>query len=265
MKYLAELANIDLTNISGLARTAIQRKEITDFVNTVEKNKPEMDLCTIYNIEEEIKWLNDHRTSFFPDMGYSKELLDYFEVGGEWVDYWGIVREAIAIRDSKGILVGFDGRRKDGKDDDKYHVQPEGLKKENILYHYHKAKEWITTFGGRLFVVEGYKACWSMVNYGWLNTIACLGSRLYYGPQSEILFSNLEIKEIIFMLDGDIAGRNGARSSARMLQNVFNTKIIDFEDGKDPSNMNQEEIQTAIEQVVYAKEQEKEVKNDTTI
>jgi DNA primase len=236
----------------------VQRKEISQFVRTTEKNKPEMDLCTIYNIEEQIKWLNDHRTNFFTDMGYDKELLDYFEAGGEWVDFQGVVREAIALRNSKGVLIGFDGRRKDSEEEPKYRVQPEGFRKEDVLYHYHQAKNWISVFGGRLFIVEGYKACWSMVRYGWLNTVACLSAGLNYGAQSEILFSNLELKEVIFILDGDVPGRNGARRSSRMLQSVFNVKVIDLEDGKDPSNMKQEELQNAIEQVLHAKEQEKE-------
>jgi len=245
IKYIAALAGIDLTSdYTEQAESALRRKDVTDFIRRVKKSKVEMDLCTISNIEEEIfKWVQN-RTSYFYDRGYRYDIQDYFEIGAN-VDRYGVPRACFPIRDENGKVVAWDGRRLDGDEEPRYFVQPEGFVKGKVFYHYHKAKHYVRVFDGILFVVEGYKACWSMFQAGYINTVACMGAG-FQGDQKNILLRDLHIREVVLCLDGDIAGKNGTARAQRELGHLLNLSVVEMPDEQDPSTLDLKTLHTLI-------------------
>jgi DNA primase len=244
--FLASLSGINLSDDnSKVAYVAAIKKDLADFVRLSQKNTVEMDLCTSYNIEEYVYGWIQNRSDFFYKEGYSHEIQDYFEVGFCY-DRYGIPRACFPIRDDRGRIVAWDGRRIDGVDNKmKYFIDPPGFPKGRVLYNYHRAKNYVEQSNGHLFVVEGYKACWSMVMAGYLNTVACMGAGLV-GDQGSLLLQNLNLKRIILMLDGDDAGRNGSRRNKSELGYFSDIKIIDMPDKQDPSTLTQQQLHQII-------------------
>lgn len=227
LNYIAALIGLDLSSdFQEEAKSALHRKEIIDFTRKQGRAKIKLDLSSIPNIEEEIFYWMSNRSSYFLDKGYTKSIQDYFEVGF-YYDSHGIPRATIPIRDANGRFVAVDGRRTDSDDEPRYFMQPFGFHKGLVLYHYYKARDYIKIYNGDLFIVEGYKACWSMVQAGILNTVACMGAGLS-AEQPQILMRDLNLRRVIFVLDGDEAGKNGARRSQREIGHFVNTEIVDL-------------------------------------
>ena len=244
--FLAELAGIDVAkDYSKVAYIAAIKKDLSDFVRRSEKISTEMDLCTIYNIEELVYGWIQNRSDYFYQKGYSQEIQDYFEVGFR-IDRWGIPRACFPIRGGNGRIVGWDGRRTDGKDDRaRYFAEPPGLPKGKILYNYYRAKNFISQANGYLFLVEGYKACWSMVQAGYWNTVACMGAGLQ-GEQGSLLTQNLYLKNLVLILDGDDAGRNGSRRTKSDLGYFCDVTVIDMPNDEDPSTLTTQQLHQLI-------------------
>jgi DNA primase len=245
VQYLAAMAGIDLNSDSdNIATQALRKKDVFDFIKRTTKNEVEMDLCTIYNIEEVVaEWVRS-RPSYFYDRGYRQDIQDYFEIGGH-VDRFGIPRACFPIRDEDGKVVAYDGRRIDSDEEPRYFMQPDGFRKGSVLYHYHLAKSYVSSLGGVIYIVEGYKACWSMVQLGYFNTVACMGAGIQ-GGQANVLLRNMGLKKIYLCMDGDIAGRNGAVRTKREFNHLCDTKIIDMPDGHDPSTLGANDLQQII-------------------
>lgn len=244
--FLAGLSGINLSDDhSKVAYITAIKKDLSDYVRRSQKNSSEMDLCTSYNIEEYVCGWVQNRTDFFYKEGYSHEIQDYFEVGFCY-DRYGIPRASFPIRDTGGRIVAWDGRRTDGVNDKmRYNIDPPGFPKGKVLYNYYRAKDYIKESDGHLFLVEGYKACWSMVSAGYWNTAACMGAGLQ-GDQGSILMQNLNLKRIVLMLDGDDAGRNGSRRTKSGLGYFCDIKVIDMPNEQDPSTLIQQQLHQII-------------------
>jgi DNA primase len=244
--FLAGVCGVNISDdYSKVAHIANIKKDLSDYVRRTEKISTEIDLCTIYNIEELVYGWIQNRTDFFYKEGYSYEIQDYFEVGSR-VDRYGVPRACFPIRDNNGRIIGWDGRRTDGQNDRmRYFAEPPGLPKGKILYNYHRAKHFVPQSNGYLFLVEGYKACWSMVQAGYLNAAACMGAGIQ-GEQGSVLAQNLSLKSLILILDGDDAGRNGSRRAKSDLGYFCDITVIDMPDGKDPSNITQQQLHQII-------------------
>jgi DNA primase len=244
--FLASLSGINLSDDnSKVAYVAAIKKDLSDFVRRSQKNSTEIDLCTSYNIEEFVFGWIQNRTDFFYNKGYSHEIQDYFEVGFCY-DRYGIPRASFPIRDTNGRIVAWDGRRTDGIDNKmRYNIDPPGFPKGKLLYNYHRAKNYIKESDGHLFLVEGYKACWSMVANGYWNTAACMGAGLQ-GDQGSLLMQNLNLKRLVVVLDGDDAGRNGSRRTKSELGYFCDIKVIDMPDGHDPSTLTPQQLHQII-------------------
>jgi DNA primase len=233
VKYIAALMGIDLSKehseeVSG----ALYRKDISDYIRRTERTNFEMNLRTISNIEERIyDWMSS-RSDYFVRKGYTPGILDYFEVGSSY-DRKGIPRDVFPIRDSRGRVVAIDGRRTDSNEDPRYFIEPPGFPKGKVLYHYHRARNYIPLFKGYVFVVEGYKACWSMVQAGYMNTVACMGAG-FQGEQAGILLQDLSLRKIIMVLDSDAAGKNGTSRAKSQLSYLCPVESVDMPITQDP-------------------------------
>jgi DNA primase len=248
IEFIASLMGIDFRkDYTEEIKGALHKKEILEFTRRQDRHRITIDLSSIPNIEEEIfNWINS-RSDYFYAKGYTHAIQDYFEIGFHY-DPHGIPRATIPIRDSNGRFVAVDGRRIDSEDEPRYFMQPFGFTKGLVLYHYHKAKDYVKIYNGTLFLVEGYKACWSMVQAGILNTVACMGAGLT-AEQPQILMRDLNLRRVVSILDGDEAGRNGSRRAKRELGHFLPIEIIDLpitDPVTDPSTMDPNQLRQIL-------------------
>jgi DNA primase len=246
LNYVAELTGIDING--GLenpdTKKLLTEASILNFISS-KKNKINHSNTKVYD-ESILKDLRDYDSSyFFMRDGFSEDTLHYFELGGSYIDNFGVTRSAIPIRNENQELVMITGRRIDSDDDPRYLPLEKGWYKGSILYNYHNAKNWINVYEGRLIIVEGFKGCWKMVQDGFFNTVACMGSRITE-EQTAMIFKNTDIREVIIMLDGDKAGRKGNVSSAKYLRTGCKVTIILLPNNSDPSTLDKEDMFTLL-------------------
>ena len=238
--FLADLVGIDLEEDLFSVKTdkLIHEAEIMNFINRKNRHKKNnRDL--IYDDIFLAKLNETDNSYFFIREGFNSEVLKYFEVGGTYFDRYGVVRIAIPIRDINGKLIMIIGRRIDNDDDPRYLPMVSGFNKGDILYNYWQAKSLIPIYDGLLFIVEGFKGCWKTVQNGLSNTVACMGSALTH-DQAKLIFSNIDIKEIVLMLDGDLAGQKGSETSKKEIEFGSKLTTIKFPKDLDPSLVNQD-------------------------
>lgn len=73
-----------------------------------------------------------------------------------------------------------------------------------------------------VFVVEGFKACLWMIQCGFQNTVALMGS--YISDRQQKMIHRLDCTAVLF-LDNDQAGKNGTERIGRLLQRPMHGKV----------------------------------------
>jgi 5S rRNA maturation endonuclease (ribonuclease M5) len=190
--------------------------------------------------EKAIKYYKPFRSPSFLNEGFSVETLDFFEVGGGWVDKEGVTRDVIPIRDDSGVLVAYALRdiRKEADDDRKY-IFTSGFSKDKVLYNMNNAKRYGMKLP--LIIVEGQKSVWKFHQLGIQHSVAIMGSRITNGQK--LLLYKYAYKGVVLMFDNDIAGVNGMLTAAEELKGVLNvnfvfiTEVDENGDGLGPSDL----------------------------
>ena len=120
-------------------------------------------------------------------------------------------RLMIPIDDADGKIVGFSGRILQGQEA-KYINSPDSpiFHKSRVLYNLSRAK-LAAKQAKRLFVVEGYMDVFRMVQMGYPETIAVMGTA--FTKEHAALLTHLQVA-VYFLFDGDNAGKNAALKSA---------------------------------------------------
>jgi DNA primase len=197
--------------------------------------------------------------------GFDEKLLHKMDVGFD-KQY---NRISFPIRDLYGNLVGFSGRtvidayprylvykKEDLKrfcsdnpeDIAKYDAYD--IKNHDHLWNMHNV--FPSLFYGDLdtvIVVEGYKACLWMIQQGFENTVALQGSRMT--AKQEAILCKFD-GNVFFFLDNNKAGREGTDDAGPRLkrrgQKFWVCSYPDsVEEGAQPDNLTQEEIQSSLD------------------
>lgn len=138
------------------------------------------------------------------------------------------------LYDISGKVVGYSGRIYDGdKSTSKYINTKETkiFKKGEILYNYHRAKDYART-KDEIIVVEGFLDVIRLYTVGIKNVIAMMGTAVT--TKQANLIKRLS-KNVILMFDGDAAGEKATESASKELLNIGITpKIVRLEDNLDP-------------------------------
>lgn len=148
------------------------------------------------------------------DDGYDEELLRTHDIG------YDVERHRIVfpIRDVEGNLAGIMGRNTRNVRGGRYKLYHYELRemgypvppmnKQDYLWRWDKVypQLYFSDEPPTIYVVEGFKACLWMVQHGYPNTVALMGSSL--GRVQKIFFERLG-GEIILCLDNDTAGIKG--------------------------------------------------------
>lgn len=243
IKFLAELSGIPWDDDSFFTdnnnKSINSAKENKSFIRSVSRiNRPPLNNSSIS--EDIVLDCLSKRDSYFVNLGFREETLDFFQVGS-MVDRRGISRATIPIRDSKGELVGISARRTDCDEDPRYLLEYE-FEKGRVLYNINNA-----TFSssGAVIIVEGFKALWAVFEAGYINVVACMGAAL--SQDQFLLLCNSGFTRCFVLFDGDSAGKTGASKAYQKLSNAFNTEIIELPDGVSPDDLDRSELKCLLD------------------
>ncbi len=148
-------------------------------------------------------------------------------------------RVMFPIRDTRGRVIGFGGRKLAGVDGPKYLNSPETpvFHKGNELYGLYEARKALRSID-KLIVVEGYMDVVALAQFGIANTVATLGTATGTGHFQKLYRYT---DEIVCCFDGDSAGRQAAwkalDNALPALNEKRQLKFIFLDDGEDPDSL----------------------------
>ena len=143
------------------------------------------------------------------------------------------------IRDVRGRVIGFGGRKLGDEEGPKYLNSPETpvFAKNQELYGLYEARKALRSID-RLMVVEGYMDVVALAQRGFRNAVATLGT-----ATGEAHYQKLYryTDEVVCCFDGDKAGRAAAwralESALPVLNEHRQLKFVFLPDGEDPDSM----------------------------
>jgi len=166
---------------------------------------------------------------------FSEKVLSFFNVSESYTDDFGINRALIPIYDHSGALAGYTGRDISNKLKHRKYLLIGNITAGDILYNLNVAKNTTSDY---IIVVEGFKSVWRLHQYGYDNTVACMGS-LMTPHQIRLLIGTL--KKIVLFFDSDSPGILGTI----ITNNKYNLTlplipiISDYD--RDPADLTKEE------------------------
>lgn len=229
------------------------KREREKFIENSKKPNEEIEDKRV--TEESLNYYKPFRSKSFLEDGFSEKTLDYFEVGGGWVDGEGVQRDIIPVRDDDGKLVAYalrDIRRKFIADDRKY-IFTLGFNKDKVLYNMHNAKKYAVT--SPIIVVEGQKSVWKFHELGIYNAVACMGSGITQGQM--LLLYKYAYKGVVTMFDNDKPGieatiKAGDNMRGKVdIRHVFITEADENGKGLDPSDLSDVAIFEYLKSYIY--------------
>jgi DNA primase len=179
----------------------------------------------------------DGLTRYLLDHGYSEQELVAAGCaregarGGGVYDYFRN-RIIFPIRDGRGRTIGFGGRELGGGQP-KYLNTPQTplFDKSSVLYAFDMAREAIRR-EDQVIIVEGYVDALIAHQYGWRNTVACIGSAI-----TERHFRQLKklTRRVVLALDADRAGEAATLRGIAVAQEAFDriaVPVVVVQDGR---------------------------------
>lgn len=134
------------------------------------------------------------------------------------------------IFNANNIIVGFGGRKVDNNS-----PAPKYLNTCDTVYFDKKCNLYgvqdVDDFTN-IYLVEGYMDVVSLHQSGINNAVAALGTAV--GPKHAQLLKSLGTKTVTICLDSDEAGTTAALRAINILKDVFEVKVLQVPDGKDP-------------------------------
>lgn len=148
-------------------------------------------------------------------------------------------RLTFPIHNESGKLVAFGGRVLNPDEQPKYLNSPETeiYKKRTVLYNFHRARETMRK-RGRAVLVEGYMDVIGAWAAGAHEAVASCGTSLG-SEQVRSIKRHTDI--VVVNFDPDRAGENATEKSIQvMLDESFDVRVLQLEDGLDPDEYVQE-------------------------
>jgi DNA primase len=215
---------------------------------------------------------------FFPtnlvNLGFDVEVLRSLGVGFDTLNN----RVMYPIRDLYGNLAGFVGGASNEYQEPKYKVY-QGRRKDHIGrtldsdygswfdeeftdYSRFRNHEHIWNFervypqliygkeAGTLIIVEGFKACMWLLQHGYWNTVALMGSKIF--EKQRLLLSRLNSNFVLF-LDNDKAGIDGTTGIGQLLYQKHGVYCAEYplrEEAHQPTDLSQAELSIAINMAI---------------
>jgi DNA primase len=183
---------------------------------------------------------------------FSKDLIDAGICGEAQGRLYSPFENRIIfpIKDTLGRFCGFGGRVfKEGDERAKYYNSRENsyFHKGSLLFGFDQAKRTIQK-EGVLFLVEGYTDCIAMVQAGYHNTVATLGTAC---TLDHLKIVSHYAKKIYIMYDGDAAGQQAMLRFVQFCWQVsLEVLVITLPAGEDPASFlqNNKSLTSLVEQ-----------------
>lgn len=209
------------TNYSKNAKIYLNGRQITE------------EMIKDYGIGLSLDKTNDLVT-LLQKKGYDLNTLNQIGLASYDKDLY-VDRIMFPLKDLNGRIVGFSGRRYDGKKEEKYvnTKQTPIFHKGNLLYNYFDSKEFIRK-KNQVIVMEGFMAVIRASTVGVKNAVALMGTAMTK-EQAELI-KRLS-RNVILMFDGDDAGRKATISNGEELEKLgLDVKVAELKDGLDPDD-----------------------------
>ena len=209
--------------------------KLTDvFLKTSKKSEQSIDRDTIK------KSLNIP-SDYYLDRGFSKEVLETFDVG-DCLDASKPManRAVVPIYDGYGLYVACVGRSVNDKIKPKW-LNSKGFKKD-YLYGLNIAKEAIIK-SRTAFILEGQGDVWRMHEAGYKNSISIFGSAI--NENQLVILEELGIMNLVVLTDYDDAGEKAAKQIIKKCGRRFNY-IRPKLDTKDVGDMSVQSLQKEL-------------------
>lgn len=149
-------------------------------------------------------------------------------------------RVVIPIHNERGELVAYAGRSIDGAEP-KYKL-PTGFVKSAVLFNLHRVLSENSRQGSVVIIVEGFFDCLKVHQAGIPPVVALMGSSM--SEEQQKLLS--PFKQVILLLDGDAAGREGNQVIASKLLHSHFVKVVSLPDGKQPDQLSSEDLRSLL-------------------
>ncbi len=176
----------------------------------------------------------DHLTKLLLSKGYDLTTLNDFGLTNFDKDVY-MNRIIFPLYDLEGRVVGFSGRRYDGKKENKY-VNTKGtpiFQKGDILYNYHEAREFARS-KNQIIVMEGFMAVIRSKEAGIHNAVGLMGTAMTK-EQSKLIRRLSE--NVVVCFDGDEPGRKACLDNGLELEKLgCQVSVVQLEDGLDPDD-----------------------------
>ena len=209
------------TNYSKNAKIYLNGRQITE------------EMIKDYGIGLSLDKTNDLVT-LLQKKGYDLNTLNQIGLASYDKDLY-VDRIMFPLKDLNGRIVGFSGRRYDGKKEEKYvnTKQTPIFHKGNLLYNYFDSKEFIRK-KNQVIVMEGFMAVIRASTVGVKNAVALMGTAMTK-EQAELI-KRLS-RNVILMFDGDDAGRKATITNGEELEKLgLDVKVAELKDGLDPDD-----------------------------
>lgn len=176
----------------------------------------------------------DDLVSLLQKKGYDLNTLNQIGLASYDKDLY-ISRIMFPLKDLNGRIVGFSGRRYDGKKEDKYinTKQTSIFHKGNLLYNYSDSKESVRQ-KNQVIVMEGFMAVIRASTIGVKNAVALMGTAMT--KEQADLIKRLS-RNVVLMFDGDDAGRKATLTNGEELEKLgLDVKVAELSGGLDPDD-----------------------------
>ena len=235
------------------------------FARSVFKRKRGKDtLKTNPVLEEWMLSVYDYTPLHMVNRGFSRELLKEFEIG------YDIERNRVTfpIRDVYGRLVGLSGRKDGGLPGDlRYYFYDQefesvvpnySLEKGHTLWNAHRLwARYVTGYNTHVdyptvILVEGFKAALHMIQLGFRDTVALMGSSM---TEVQRYILSCIGGDVLIFLDNNKAGQTGSRKVLKELRHrsAVRPLLLKYPEyaGEDwqPDSLNEDEINNMITEV----------------
>ena len=165
-------------------------------------------------------------------------LSDRSQRSGGYYDFFRN-RVMVPICDGHGRIIAFAGRTM-GDEQPKYRNSRETpiFTKKSVLFGLHAARAAMRGSGrdqGYAILVEGYMGTMQCWNYGFPQTVACMGTALGVAHLRQIAQTT---RQIYLIFDGDAAGRSASLNTVKHALQVsgLSIKVVLLPKGEDPDD-----------------------------
>ena len=194
--------------------------------------------------ESVARQLSQDNLEFYFQKGFSREILEEFEVGYFSGRLW------FPIRNETGILMGMSGRSLDPEEKSRKWIHSVDLSKNELLYNLHHATKYgRINHTKELIIVEGPVDCMKASMFGKKNAVALLGHRIS-DSQKRLLLKHAF--RVVLALDADEAGEMGTEEAKELLKGDFEVFTMPLPAGKDVGDLTGEEFTLAYSQKARA-------------